>query len=263
MSVRSVPVLLGLLLALLALASCGQGAAVAPTAAERSPAVLAGRSAPPPDIGTEASPAASAPDTPASSSVYPPDLPRAVARASWVLYPTFAEVIAKADLFVVGTVTAVSPGSDAGSKFPLPTTVSEIDVSEVGRGSMPGGGVIKVQQTGGVYRPVHAREDAKLSPAPLPADAPEGVEPLSPGTPPERLLLEVDDDPLFRPGERVALALRWVPEFGVYQLVNPQGRFAIGEDGRVTPILADDAAVKGLSGLSVGDLLEQVRILTQ
>lgn len=121
--------------------------------------------------------------------------------------------------------------------------------------------VIKVEQTGGVYRPAHAREDAKLSPAPLPSDAPEGVKPLDPGNPPEELLLEVDDDPLFRANERVALALRWVPEFGVYQLVNPHGRFTIADDDRVVPILADDAAVRFLSGVSVGDLLEEVRRL--
>ncbi len=258
-ALRSVPARLGLVLPLIALAACSQ-AASAPHNGDTSPPVVADRSVASPGTAPASSPSTSAPVATTESNGYPPDLPRAEGRASWILYPTFTDVIGRADLFVVGKVIAVSPGREAGAKFPLPTTVSEIAVSDVGKGSAPSD-VIKVEQTGGVYRPAHAREDAKLSPAPLPSDAPEGVRPLDPGNPPEELLLEVDDDPLFRANERVALALRWVPEFGVYQLVNPQGRFTIADDDRVVPILADDAAVRFLSGVSVGDLLEEVRRL--
>lgn len=257
---RSVPARLGLVVPLLALASCSQGAGIVPANGDTSPSVLADRSVSSPGTAPVTSPSTSAPVSTGEPNAYPPDLPRAEGRASWILYPTFAEVIGRADVFVVGKVRVVSPGREAGSKFPLPTTVSEIEVFDVGKGPAPSS-VIKVEQTGGVYRPAHAREDAKLRPAPLPSDAPEGVEPLTPGDPPEELLLEVADDPLFRPNERVALALRWVPEFELYQLLNPQGRFTIADGDRVFPILADDAAVKFLSGVGVRDLLEEVRRL--
>ena len=203
----------------------------------------------------------SAPEPSAASSGYSPDLPRAEGRATWILYPTFGEVIAEADLFIVGDVVSAGPGREAGTTYPLPTTVSEIRIVDIAKGSSPTVGLVSVEQTGGIHRPTHAIEDARLSPAPLPPEAPTGAKPLDPGTPPDEMLLELADDPLLRPGERVALALRWVSELEVYRLVNPQGRFAITADGFVTPILREDSAVRGLSGRTVAELLDEVRRL--
>lgn len=266
MGFRRVPLLLAALAAPIAVASCaGPGVADGPVTVTdaRGGAVIQSPSPESYAAQSYAAPSSSGTsvDAPsASSSGYPFDLPRAEGRATWILYPTFEEVIAEADLFVVGDVVSVSPGREAGATYPLPTTVSEIKISDIAKGSSPSGGLVKVAQTGGIYRPTHAISDAKLSPAPLPPEAPAGAEPLGPGTPPAEMLLEVADDPLFRPGERVALALRWVPELGVYLLVNPQGRFAVSADGLVTPTLKEDMAVDGLSGLPVAELLDRIRL---
>jgi len=201
-------------------------------------------------------------DPSGGEAVYPPaSLPRAEGRASWILYPSFADVVAAADLFIVGQVVEVSAGPGAGTTYPLPTTVSRVRIAQVAKGAPPADGSVRVEQTGGVYRPSHAIEDARLSPGPLPSQAPAGASPLDPGTPPQQVLLELEDDPLFRPGERLALALQWVPQRGTYRVVNPQGRFAVDEAGRVAPILRDDPAVQGLAGLAADELLERVRRL--
>lgn len=212
----------------------------------------------PPSGGSTAA-AAAATDRASNAQSYPPDLPRVIGVASWELESTFDAVVEKADLFVVGEVIAVQPGREVAETptQSLPFTNSQIRVTDVGKG-VPRDDEITVEQTGGVYRPTHAIEDSKLPVAPLPPDAPSGVAPLSPAAPPSKVLLELEDDPLFRVGQQVALALMWKPELNVYQIVNPQGRFAVRDDGTVQPILGDDPAVKDLAGATVEDLLQRV-----
>ena len=256
---RSPSVARAALVSLLAVAACTGDAGTAPSVgpssqAARTPQPLANERAVAPDQDT-----ASASAEPALA--YPPDLPRAEGRATWLLYATFAEVVAEADIFIVGSVVSVGPGREAGQKYPLPTTVSEIKVSDTGKGSIAAETVIKVEQAGGVYQPVHAAEHAGLPIGELPPEAPAGAQPLDPGKPPSEMLLEIVDDPLFRPGERVVLALRWVDQFGVYRLVGPQGRFVVGSDGRVNPMLTDDAAVRSLAGRQASELVDLARSL--
>lgn len=199
-------------------------------------------------------------DRPEGQAYPPADLPRAESVAEWQAFSTFEEVVREADLFVVGEIVVVKPGREV-AEIPtqrLPFTDSVIRVTEVAKGAPPSTGLITVEQVGGVYRPTHAIEDAKLPPAPLPADAPRGASPLEPVVPPDELLLEVRDDPLFKVGETVALALVWRPRSGLYQIVNPQGRFAIRSDATAQPILSDDPATEDLRGVRLDELLRRV-----
>ena len=260
---HGVPALLLMVAAPIAMASCAGSGADGPVTETdaKGGAVIQSPSAENPAAAS--SRGASTPAPSAAPSGYPADLPRAEGRASWILYPTLEEVIAEADLFIVGDVVSAAPGREAGATFPLPTTVSEIKIVDIAKGSSPTPGLVSVEQTGGIYRTTHAIEDARLSPAPLPPEAPTGAKPRDPGTPPDEMLLELADDPLLRPGERVALALRWVPELEVYRLVNPQGRFSITADSFVTPILSEDSAVRALAGRTVAELLGEVRLLAE
>lgn len=192
---------------------------------------------------------------------YPPaGLPRAESVVSWQTFSTFDEVVREADLFVVGEIVAVEPGREVAETptQSLPFTNSVIRVTDVAKGKLSSTGLITVEQPGGIYRPTHAIEDAKLPPAPLPSDAPSGASPLDPVVPPDELLLEVRDDPLFKVGENVALALVWKPKLGVYQIVNPQARFDVQTDATVQPILSDDPATKDLRGLRLDEFLRRV-----
>jgi hypothetical protein len=173
---------------------------------------------------------------------------------------TFDQIVQQADLFIVGEVVAVVPGPECCGSYPLPHTDSEIRVTEVGKGQAAVMSTITVQQTGGVYRPLHEAEHRRLSPAPLPSDAPSGAQPGPMESLPPLMLLELDGDPLFRVGERVALALSSNPRLKRYQLVTgPQSRFEVDAQGKVRPVLSDDLAGASVAGLSVDALLARVK----
>jgi len=192
----------------------------------------------------------------------PPELARIYAMASWPLFSSFDEVVDRSDLFVIGVVDGVRPGRMVGDPA-LPFTNVDLAVIQAALGSIARGAVLTVEQTGGVYRPTHAASDARLPVAPLPSEAPAGMQPYPP---PEisddPVVLEVRDDPLLRVGERVALALVWKPDLALYQLVSPQGRFNIDPFDRVHPQRQDDPAVGGFDGVSVGELIARVKAIT-
>ncbi len=76
------------------------------------------------------------------------------------------------------------------------------------------------------------------------------------------MLLEPDDHPIFRIGERVVLALEWSPALGLYQGGSgPQGRFRVDDQDRVHPMLLDDPATASLDGLTVDELLARVEAI--
>ncbi len=226
------------------------------------------------DPGAQASPGIAAAHPPSRASVpttgqevlagggndYPPrGLPRIYATASWPLYSTFDGVVSEADLFVVAEVVGVRPGRTVGDPA-LPFTNADLLVTDVGRGNASPGRVITLEQTGGIYRPTHAAQDAKGSVEPLPSEAPVGAQPYPPADITDSpVVLELRDDPLLAIGQRVAVALRWNAGLELYQLVNPQGRFRVDANGRVHPARLDDPAVQMLDGLTVQDLLELVR----
>jgi hypothetical protein len=205
------------------------------------------------------------PPTRPTDAAFPPDLPRVVGSASWPLYSSFDEVVQRADVFVIGTVVAVAPGREVADETGqrLPFLNSQLRVTRIAKGTVSPGETITVEQTGGVNRPTHAIEDAKLSPAPLPSDAPSGVRPRPPVAPPAAILLELEGDPLFKPGEETALALVWKPELGVYQILNPQCRFNVRPDETVMPVLRDEPAVQGPAGKTVDELVRAVSAVGQ
>jgi hypothetical protein len=178
---------------------------------------------------------------------------------SWPYLSSFEEIVQAADIFIVGEVVAVEPGVTTS---PMPKSDSKIRVTAFAKGSPPADGIVSVQQSGGIQDQTENNKDfaGSGSPAPLPPEAPPGAEPLPPRpTLPPFMLLEFDDDPIFRVGERVALALRWYPSLEMYQVVvGPQGRFQIDDQDRVHPMDPDDPAVAPLDGLTVDELLARV-----
>ena len=215
-----------MLVAVTLLAACSGSSATDRASMTRATAVETAR---PPQQTHSAEAAEGGPttgtDRPQGQTYPPADLPRAESVASWQEFSTFDEVVRQADLFVVGEIVAVAPGREVAETptQSLPFTNSVIRVTEVGKGTRPSTGLITVEQTGGIYRPIHAIEDAKLPPAPLPSDAPREASPLDPVVPPDALLLEVKDDPLFKVGEDVALALVWKPKLGPLSDRQPTG----------------------------------------
>ncbi len=177
---------------------------------------------------------------------------------SWPFLPSFEELIETADAFVVGDVVAVRPGEDIRGQ--AATSESLIHVSASAKGGLPVGSVVAVYQTGGVEDQTERNKDSSGSPAPLPPEAPPGAEPLPPGpTLPPLMLVEFDDHPIFRAGERVALALQWSPAIDMYLVwVGPQGRFRVDDQDRVHPMLLEDPAVGSLDGLTIDELLARV-----
>lgn len=243
----------------LTMAACAPGGAAVPPAADRGDGY--GGSKPPAETSLTPPRASSKPnaDSPLSVWPYPEELPRTYATAAWPLFKTFDGVLAEADVFVVAEVVAVRSGRTFGDVQPLPSTDVDLLVTNVGKGELRAKDIVTLTQTGGLYRPTHIVNDAKGSVAPLPSDAPPGVEPYAPpsltDTP---VLLQLDDDPLLRVGERVALALRWVPDLKVYVLLNPQGRFNVDLAGGVHVVRKDDPAVAGLENLTIEQLIARV-----
>lgn len=254
---RAAALLLGLGLTL---AACAPGGAAVPAAADRGEGFSGSKPSAEPSLTPP--PASSKPNAGRNLSAwpYPEDLPRTYATASWPLFKTFDGVLAEADVFVVGEVVAVRSGRTFGDVQPLPSTDVDLLVTGVGKGELRANDIVTLTQTGGLYRPTHIVNDAKGSVAPLPPDAPPGAQPYPP--PPanaEPVLLELQDDPLLRVGERVGLALRLVPDLDVYVLLNPQGRFNVDSAGRVHVVRKEDEALAGLDGLTVEQLLARVR----
>ncbi len=195
---------------------------------------------------------------PPTAAAYPPDdLPRMTGTATWAFMSTFEELVDSSDLFVVGDVIDVAPAPDLGER--LPYSQSTIRVSTVAKGRSETGGTITVYQTGGIYDRSHAIEDQQKSPGPLPPEAPEGMEPQPPASIAPFVLLELEDNPLFRVGEHVALALRWDSTVSAYLVVaGPQGRFRVDAQERVHPLAAQHPAVAPLDGISLQELVARV-----
>lgn len=198
-----------------------------------------------------------------SPGAYPPEGQPGwdMVHTSWPFLPSFEELIETADVFVVGEVVAVRPGESISGK--IAKSDSLILVSSSAKGGLPAGSVVVVQQTGGVEDHTESNRDRAGSPAPLPPEAPPGAQPLPPGpTLPPFMLWEQENDPIFRAGERVALALQWSPYIDMYQVwVGPQGRFQIDDQDRVHPMLLADPAVASLDGLTIEELLARVEAI--
>lgn len=174
----------------------------------------------------------------------------------WAFLGSFEEIVEAADIFIVGEVIAVAPAPDRGR---LPGTNSTIRVTQIVKGRSETGDTITVYQTGGVYRRTHAIKDQQGNPAPLPPEAPPGAKPQPPASIAPLYLLELEDDPLFRVGESVALGLTWVSQRTAYLLVSgPQARFRVDERGEVHPMLDDHPAVSSLDGISLEELTARV-----
>ncbi len=154
----------------------------------------------------------------------------------WSLYPSFRELVQEADAFVVGEVIAVKPGGERGEDFAVPQMQSRIWVTDVAKGSIERCATVVVEQSGGVQRDTHVHVGE---------------------TPRPPFWLDPEDNPIFRVGERVALALDWNPRIRVYQFP-VQGRFEVDGQGSVHPIRPQDPVVAGLDGLSIQQLLTRV-----
>jgi hypothetical protein len=195
--------------------------------------------------------------TPTAAAYPPDDLPRSEGTATWAFVSTFEELVDSSDLFVVGDVIDIAPAPDLGGR--LPYSQSTIRVSTVAKGRSETGGTITVYQTGGIYDRTHAIEDQQKSPGPLPPEAPEGMEPQPPASIAPFVLLELEDNPLFRVGDHVALALQWEPTVSAYLVVaGPQGRFRVDAQERVHPLAAHHPAVAPLDGISLQELVARV-----
>ncbi len=180
---------------------------------------------------------------------------------SWPFLASFEELIETADIFVVGEVVAVRPGESISGQ--IAKSDSLIHVSASAKGDLPADSIVTIQQTGGVEDQTESNRDLSGSPAPLPPEAPPGAQPRPPGpTLPPFMLWELENDPIFRVGERVALALQWSPYIDMYQVwVGPQGRFRIDGQDRVHPMLLEDPAVGSLDGLTIEELLTRVEAI--
>lgn len=189
--------------------------------------------------------------------------PNTTAEASWVAFSSFEAIVRKADLFVVVEVVGSAPGrkvADYTGTDVTPFTNVQLKILDIGKGNAASGQVITIEQYGGLYRPTHAIADSRLSQAPLPLAAGPGVQPLPPASIPDQdVLLELRQDPLLKVGEKVAIALTWNADLGLYQRFAFQSRFAVDGLGRVHPVLRDDPVVAGLDGMSLPQLLAVVR----
>lgn len=196
-----------------------------------------------------------------SAGAYPPEeMPRwDTVEVSWGYLSSFEEIIEAADIFILGEVLAVGPRETSS---PMAKSQSQILVTTSAKGALPAGSIVLVGQIGGIEDQTENNKDfgGSGSPAPLPPEAPPGAEPLPPRpTLPPFMLVEPDDHPIFRVGERVVLALRWSPLLGMYEGVRgPQGRFRIDAQGRVHPMDPEDPTVASLGGLTVEELLARV-----
>ncbi len=191
------------------------------------------------------------------------DAPKTTAEASWVAYPSFEAIVRKADLFVVAEVVGTAPGrrvTDYTGTDVTPFTNVQLKILDTGKGGAAAGQTITIEQYGGAYRPTHAITDSRLPQATLPPAAGPGVQPLPPAAIPDRdTLLEFRQDPLLKVGEKVAIALIWNADLGLYQRFAFQARFAVDAAGRVHPFLRDDPAVAALDGLPLAQFLAVVR----
>ncbi len=230
--------------------------AARPTAV--TPSTPTARSTEPVLVTAPAKPVAPIRATPSPAAYPPDDLPRRTGQGSWPFVSSFGQLVDAADLFVVGEVIKVAPAPDRGGT--LPYTNSTIHVTDVVKGRSESGDTVTVFQTGGVYSPTHAIEDQQKSPGPLPSEAPDGVKPRPPASVAPLVLLEFEDNPLFRVGNRVALALTWNPELPAYLLATgPQARFEVDDRGKVHPMAQDDPAVEPLDGISLEEFIARVR----
>jgi len=235
------------------------------TAAAAVPTERASPSVPP----TQASPASQALSTPVTQSTpvaistpttaaYPPEhLPRMTGMGSWAFADSFDEIVDRADLFVVGEVVTIAPAPIEGR---LPFSMSTIVITEVLKGPLETGETVIVNQLGGVYAAAHMIDDQQGSPASLPPEAPPDEEPPLPITSIAPFyLLDPEDNPLFRVGERVALAIESSSTLPGYVLVTgPQSRFSVDEQGRVSPVAHDNPVVAPLDGITVAELSQRV-----
>jgi hypothetical protein len=203
---------------------------------------------------------AAATSTTAAATGASVNLPRLQASGHYNYFLSFEAVVRAADLMVAAEVVSVQPGrrvaDHTGTDF-LPFTNVGLRVTDVAKGAAPAGVTLTFEQTGGVYRPTRAIADSRGQEAPLPPDAPAGMRPLPPAPVPDRdVLYELREDPLLNVGDRVVLALVWKPGLGLFQLVNPQGRFTVDAKGKVHTLLHSDPAVGKLDGLPKYALLE-------
>lgn len=180
---------------------------------------------------------------------------------SWPSVDSFEELVDGADLFVIGEVTNVAPSVGPDDVLPdvMPSTNSTMLVTSILAGHSETAQTITVSQTGGLYWPAHMIEDHKKTVAPLPPDADPGASPRGPASIAPLYFLELADDPLFRFGERVAIALDWNPTLSAYVLATgPQSRFSIDENDRVHPVAHSNEVVAPLDGITVADLAQRV-----
>jgi hypothetical protein len=125
--------------------------------------------------------------------------------ASWAkLYHSFTDLKHDADLIVQGTVTQVLQTESPTDATPYPATDFLFTVSQVLQdpANRLQGTTLTLHQTGGMV---------------------------------DNTLYEVDDDPLFQPGEQSVLFLHEYQPGSYYVIGGPSGRFVI-QNGTVQPI---------------------------
>lgn len=186
------------------------------------------------------------------------DLPRMESSVSWPAAASFEDLIAAAHTFIVGDVTEIELVPSVGPGD-LPHSTSTILLSDAVMGEPQPGDTISVSQTGGAYIPHHFGQEWQTTAPPMPPDAGPGERPAPPASGPGLYLLELEDDPLFCVGERVALALSRIDDQPGHVLATgPQSRFTVDDHGRIHPIVQDDPAVAPLDGMTIEQLLQRV-----
>lgn len=215
-------------------------------------------------------------DNKESSEVGQDILPVVYSEASWRTFSSLELLIDNSEVILIGRAIKSEPGRlvpDDASSVGLPFMNTWIEAEIVLKGKVSKDEQIIVEQTGGEYVRTHYIEDLQLPILPLPPEAGETEAAFQ-----ERqreleeqrknaqlkVWLEMRDNPLFVPGERVVLFLNWKPELGVYQLSSIQGRFYIDENDQLVPMLQENPVSQVFAGQSPDILRDAVSaILSQ
>lgn len=187
--------------------------------------------------------------------VYSSDHPGTVGSAVWAFQPkSFADVVSNAQTIVQAQVVKVEAGPDLVTKAPgepggedrIPTQRITVNVQSVDKGATTPGQTLVVFRTGGAITTPNAPARGSIpgsdTPENLPppnaagggkgdpnAPAPSRPAPQSnPNTPASAgvLAFEVEDDPVYTPGEQYLLALTAGPN-DTLRPVSPEGRYLI------------------------------------
>ncbi len=186
---------------------------------------------------------------------------RVVATAKWPSFDSVRRLSLASDLVIRGRVVAVRPGrvvaSGAGAPA-LPFTNATVRIDEILQGSALVGDTVTVEQTGGTYYDTAAVNQQGPLPT-LPPEAGPNVQPrprLSPG--PAWVVLELEDDPLYRVNEEVVVFVSWKPLLGVYQVPGPQGRYRLAA-GRARTMAPVDPLVARFEGMPIDAFITSLR----